>query len=360
VSGLEAQRHVALSPPGDFPRAGKVEAVTPTVVIQSKQGIGDVIWHLPYVRAIAAASPGGKVVFLALPSTYAQELLQAEPCIARTVYFESRGPELKRLLHQVRLVGVLRRLHCTTAWCLDVTVRPAIAAFLAGIPNRIGVGIGPQRWFITNRGVDQASHRDDPFPFKWLDALMAQMNVTVGGSEPSLNLPSQPIEAVRRKFGSHARPWVVLGLGGSHPLKQWPSATWVEFLAGLRRRFAGTVFLIGGAAQAPQAADLMARTAGAPVVDATALSILEAAALLRDADLFVGPDSGPMNLAAAVGTPAFAMFGATRVLTYSKFIHPILPDDGGALTLHGMTRISADNVLSRIAPYLATHESSRG
>jgi heptosyltransferase-2 len=334
--------------------------VTPTVVIQSKQGIGDVIWHLPYVRAIAAASPGGKVVFLALPSTYAQDLLQAEPCIARTVYFESRGSELKRVLHQMRLVAALRRLHCDTAWFLDVTVRPAIAARLAGIPNRIGVGIGPQRWFITNRGVGDPAHRDDPYPFNWLDALMAQMNITIGASEPKLNLPSAPIEAVRRKFAAHVRPWVVLGLGGSHPLKEWPLASWVEFVAGLCGGFAGTIFLIGGATQATQAAELMARTAGAPVVDATGLSIIEAAALLREADLFVGPDSGPMNLAAAVGTPAFAMFGATRVLTYSKFIHPILPDDGGVPTLHGMARISAGNVLTRIAPYLEGHGPSRG
>ena len=326
--------------------------MTPTVVIQSKQGIGDVIWHLPYVRAIAAASPGGKVVFLALPSTYAQDLLQAEPCIARTVYFESRGPELKRVLHQMRLVAALRRLHCDTAWFLDVTVRPAIAALLAGIPKRIGVGIGPQRWFITNRGVNDPAHREDPLPFKWLDALMAQMKVTVGESEPKLNLPPEPIESVRRKFGAHARPWLVLGLGGSHPLKQWPLASSVEFVAGLCQGFVGTIFLIGGAAQAGQAAELMARTAGAPVVDATGLSIVEAAALLREADLFVGPDSGPMNLAAAVGTPAFAMFGATRVLSYSKFIHPILPDDGGAPTLHGMTRISPGNVLARVVPFL--------
>jgi heptosyltransferase II len=334
--------------------------VTPTVVIQSKQGIGDVVWHLPYVRAIAAASPGGKVIFLALPSTYAQELLEAEPCIARTVYFESRGAELKRVLHQVRLVAALRKLHCSTAWFLDVTVRPALAALFAGIPNRIGVGIGPQRWFITNRGVDAAAHRDDPYPFKWLDALMAQMNLPVATSEPNLQLPAAPIEAVRGKFAPHARPWVVLGLGGSHPLKQWPAATWVEFVGVLRRRFAGTVFLIGGQTQTPQAVDLMTRTSGAPVVDATALSLIEAAALLREADLFVGPDSGPMNLAAAVGTPAFAMFGATRVLTYSKFIHPILPDDGGAPTLHGMARISAGNVLSRIAPYLEAPGASRG
>ena len=334
--------------------------MTPTVVIQSKQGIGDVIWHLPYVRAIATASPGGKVIFLALPSTYAQELLQAEPCIAQTIYFESRGSELKRVFHQMRLVTALRKLQCSTAWFLDVTVRPAMAALFAGIPNRIGVGIGPQRWFITNRGVDEAAHRDDPYPFEWLDALMAQMNIPVPTSEPNLLLPAAPIEAIRRKFAAQPRRWVVLGLGGSHPLKQWPAATWVEFIGELRKRFAGTIFLIGGPAQTPQAVDLMARTAGAPVVDATALSLIEAAALLREADLFIGPDSGPMNLAAAVGTPAFAMFGATRVLTYSKFIHPILPDEGGAPTLHGMAGISAGNVLARIAPYLEAHEASRG
>jgi lipopolysaccharide heptosyltransferase II len=326
--------------------------MTPTVVIQSKQGIGDVIWHLPYVRAIAAASPGGKVVFLALPSTYAQDLLQAEPSVERTLYFESRGSELQRIGHLVRLVAVLRRLNCDTAWFLDRTVRPAVAALLAGIPNRIGVGLGAQRWFITNRGVDRARYEREAYHFEWLPELMAQMKAPLASPEPNLRLPDKAIAAARQRYGLEPRPWVVLGLGGSHPLKQWPSASWIEFVTGLSQDFAGTIFLIGGPAQASQAAELMARTAGAPVVDATGLSIIEAAALLREADLFVGPDSGPMNLAAAVGTPAFAMFGATRVLTYSKFIHPILPDDGGEPTLHGMTRISAGNVLARVAPFL--------
>jgi hypothetical protein len=40
------------------------------------------------------------------------------------------------------------------------------------------------------------------------------------------------------------------------------------------------------------------------------------------------------------------------VLTYSKFINPILPDDGGPATLDGMQRISPGQVLERIAPYL--------
>jgi heptosyltransferase-2 len=331
--------------------------VTSTVVIQSKQGIGDVIWHLPYLRAIAAASPGGKVVFLALPSTHAQELLQAEPCVERTLYFESRGSEFKRIAHQMRLTAALRRLRCDTAWILDVRVRPAIAALLAGIPNRIGVGIGPQRWFITNRGVDRRRYRDDPIPFKWLDALMVQMMVPCTSSEPALQLPPEPIATVRRQFSRQSRPWIVLGIGASHPLKQWPPGNWVELIGALRRRIAGTVFLIGGPAHAAHAADLIARTAGAAAINACELPVIEAAALLREADLFIGPDSGPMNLAAAVGTPAFAMFGATQVLTYSKFINPVLPDDGGAPTMDGMGRISPGNVLARIEPYLGSHSA---
>ena len=83
---------------------------------------------------------------------------------------------------------------------------------------------------------------------------------------------------------------------------------------------------------------------------------LDAAALLNEADVFVGPDSGPMNLAVAVGTPAFGLFGATRVLNHSRFIHPILPDDG-RVSLDGMRRISPGNVLARVEPQLAIRKA---
>lgn len=327
-----------------------------TVVIQSKQGIGDVTWNLPYIRAIAAISPGGKVVFLALPSTHAQELLQAEPCVERTLYFESRGPELQRVVHLVRLIIMLRRLKCETAWFLDPTVRPALASLLAGIPNRIGTGLRGQRWFITNRGVDRALERE-PYHFEWLPPLMAQMKAPFGSQEPNLQLPPAAIAAAREKYRQHARPWIVLGLGGSHPLKEWPLEHWTEFIAALRRRATGTVFLIGGPAQSANAQTLIAATAGAPAVNACDSSVIDAAALLHEADCFVGPDSGPMNLAASVGTPAFGLFGATRVLDHSRFIHPVLPDDG-RVTLDGMRRISPANVLAAIEPQLAAVKAS--
>jgi heptosyltransferase-2 len=136
--------------------------VTPTVVIQTKQGIGDVIWHLPFIRAIAAAAPGGIVTFLTLPSTQAQALLADEPCVAKTLYYENRGSELARGLHLLRLTALLRELRPQTLWILDRSVRPAIAALAAGVPNRIGLGFGRQRWFITNQGIDRKFYHELP------------------------------------------------------------------------------------------------------------------------------------------------------------------------------------------------------
>src|SRR5687768_104715 len=55
-------------------------------------------------------------------------------------------------------------------WILDKTLRPALAALLAGVPERIGMGIRSQRHIITNPGLD-ASY-DEVYPIECLMALL--------------------------------------------------------------------------------------------------------------------------------------------------------------------------------------------
>jgi heptosyltransferase II len=307
------------------------------------------MWHLPFIRAIAAVSPGGKVTFLAPPTSSARELLAAEPTVAKVLYFNNTGSELRRTIGQIKLIALLRRNRFRALWILDRTVRPAVAGFLAGIPERIGIGFTPQRWFITNKGLDQSHFHD--FPIDWLIALMAEMRVPLPTTEPNLRIASDLLAAVGAKFSAYPRPWIVLGLGGSHPDKDWPTSYWAEFLGALRGLTNGTIFLIGGPAHVARAQALIADTAGAKGVNACDLKVAESAALLRHTDLFVGTDSGPLNLAAATGTEAFGLFGATPVLRYSKFIHAIVPE--GGRTQKGMQRILPAQALEDIKPYLS-------
>jgi heptosyltransferase II len=322
--------------------------VTPSAIIQVKPGIGDVIWHLPFIRAIAATSPGGTVTFLAPPTSGAKELLANEPSVAATIYFEHGGSELRRGINMIRLTALLRRNRFRTIWILDRTMRPAVAARLAGIPERIGLGLGPQQMFITNPGIDHSHFHDQPID--WLKALMAATRVPLPATEPLLRLPAATLAAIGDKFTHHPRPWIVLGVGASHPSKDWPDEYWTEFIAALRGRIAGTGFLIGGAVNSARAQNLIGSSAGASAVNACDLGLTEAAALLHHADLFIGTDSGPMNLAVATATEAFALFGSTPVLTYSKFIRAIVPSGGSAPD--GMGKISPAEVLARVTPYL--------
>ena len=82
--------------------------MTSVAIIQPKPGIGDLVWHLPFIRAIAAASPGGEVTLLIPPSSHAHELLAAEPSVARRLYFNHHGSEFQRGIHLVRLIAMLR------------------------------------------------------------------------------------------------------------------------------------------------------------------------------------------------------------------------------------------------------------
>jgi heptosyltransferase II len=326
--------------------------VTPFAVIQVKPGIGDVIWHLPFIRAIAATAPDGQVTFFAPPTSAAKDLLAAEPSVASTVYFQHAGSEFQRGVNLIRLVALLRRHRPQSIWILDRTIRPALAAALAGIPERIGLGLGPQSAFITNEGVGRDHFHDHPID--WLRALMAAMKVPLVSTEPDLQVPTPVLRLIGERFAQFARPWIAVGIGASHPDKDWPDATWCDFLRGLRTP--GTVFLVGGPANDARAEKFVLASGSSPIINACDLRLIAAAALLRLADLFVGPSSGPLNLAGAGGTDAFGLFGSTPVLTYSKFIHAIVPEGGPCLG--GMARIVPAQVLERLAPYLSRRKAS--
>ena len=325
--------------------------MTSFAVIQVKPGIGDVIWHLPFIRAIAAIAPERQVTFFAPPTSAAKDLLAAEPAVAATVYFAHAGSELQRGINLIRLVALLRWHRLQSIWILDRTIRPALAAALAGIPERIGLGLGPQSAFITNDGIGQDHFHDHPID--WLRALMAAMKVPLSSTEPNLQLPTTVLSLIGGRFEQFARPWLVVGIGASHPDKDWPDVAWRDFVHGLHTP--GTVFLVGGPDYDARAEELICASGSSQIVNACDLRLIEAAALLRLADLFIGPSSGPLNLAAAGGTEAFGLFGSTPVLTYSKFIRPIVPKGGPSPG--GMAQIAPAQVLERVAPYLSCRKA---
>jgi lipopolysaccharide heptosyltransferase II len=115
------------------------------------------------------------------------------------------------------------------------------------------------------------------------------------------------------------RPLLAIHPGAGWETKRWPAEKFAE----IARRFAGAVVVVGSASERQLAAGVVdvAGSPHKPVLNLTGeTSLKQLAALLGAADVVVSNDSGPMHLAAAMGTPVVALFGPSDPRRYGPLI----------------------------------------
>lgn len=321
-----------------------------TLIIQPLPGIGDMVWHLPHIHRIARASADGTVTILTKPRSRADKLLAGDPSVAKVLWLERSPGKHDGLLGLLRLVNLLRRERFARVWVLHQSSRYVWAARLAGIPERIGYGRGAQRWLLSHplQLPKEALHGH---PIEMADRLLALHGLPEHEDDPRLPVAAPAAAAIARRYGRLPGPWVALGVGSSEHYKQWGTARFAELAAALQRAGAGTLFVLGGPAEEDMARVIAERT-GSGVVSATSLLIDEAAALLADCALYVGNDTGFLNMAAALAVPAVGLFGGSPPLRHSRFIHPVLPEprDGGMQVISVAQALAAVRSLGLLEP----------
>lgn len=296
----------------------------PVLVYAPDRGIGDLMWHLPTLRAIAAQAPEGQVVLAARPSSRAAEVLAVEPSVSRVVYARHFTGTLKGVSEVVDFWRICREVKPRAVWILEKIGRPAQAAWLAGVAERRGFGLGHQsqeRW-LQGPFLPKAlrpAHRIDK-----LAAFEALHGLKVDSREPDLKLDPKAVAAVKARFGGRPGPWLVLGVGASEPARTWPAERFAAVSQGVADLFP-TVFWLGGPNDAARIEAAMPAT-GRDVL-ACDLPLDQAAALIALSAGFLGNDSGPLNVAASVGRPAIGLMGTSPVPAYSRWLSRL---DGGS------------------------------
>jgi heptosyltransferase-3 len=132
---------------------------------------------------------------------------------------------------------------------------------------------------------------------------------TTGIPPTRLWLDGREQEFARRALaGLPGRRWLALGPGARWEPKRWPPVQFRELVLSRREDF-DAVVLLGSAADKDSCRSI-AEGLSLPCLDlAGRTSLLETAALLSHMRLFIGNDSGPGHLAAAVGIPTLTLFG---------------------------------------------------
>jgi ADP-heptose:LPS heptosyltransferase len=142
-----------------------------------------------------------------------------------------------------------------------------------------------------------------------------------GPSESRLRLPESALARAAAILSAHPGPWIGVHASGGRESKQWHLERFAEVARTLARERDATIVLTGSVADRPLVDAVKRGLGNARVIDAAGdFDLVVLAALLAKLTLFVTGDTGPMHLAASVGTPVVALFGPAEPRRYGPLV----------------------------------------
>ena len=294
------------------------------IALVKLSSLGDVIHALPVARALRRAYPAAHLTWIVEAREHA--LLRDHPDLDVVMPVDTR--RWRRLIWRPRgarevwgkLARLDRRVRASrfdVAIDLQGLIKSGILTAYTGAPLRIGFSAArcwewPNALF-TNRHVmppPEAVHVVEQYL-----ALLAPLGLTPG--TPEFYIPPRP-DAERRideflwEQGIKGRDLVVaLNPGAGRENKRWP----VSHMRALAERIGAEpgvrVLLLWGPDEIHMARQIMSGLSVRPIL-APPTDLDELSALLRRCSLLVANDTGPLHLAAALGTPCLGLYGPTQ------------------------------------------------
>lgn len=292
--------------------------------------MGDVLHALPAVAALRAARPEWKIDW-AVDPRWMPLLVDADgrgPIVDAVVPVNvetwKRGPLSPATLRSVlRLRKTLREGRYDVVVDMQGTLRSGVVAWMGKTktltqssqrePSFATVVVGYQdpreqaaRWFYSRRVKRSGVHVVEQGV-----ALLSTAAGFGGGIALAPVAVSFPIDDAAEAWAEQAvarRPLAMLAPGAGWGAKRWPVERFGALAVALKAMGLNVV-VNASRENDPLASRVVAASEGAGKT--LPCSVAQLVAFLRRTDLFIGGDSGPMHLAAAMGVPTVALFGPT-------------------------------------------------
>lgn len=292
--------------------AGPAHGMLPSdalkIVFVRTDRLGDVLLNLPAVAALREAYPESRITFLARPELV--DLLSTVPEVDAVCSYQP-GPRAGWWRRALRM-GFAWRVAAYDVAIISNPMRELhLAAYLAGIPQRIGYD---RKWggLLTARLPDR-KHLGLRHEVEANTELLKPLGIE--GAVPAWRFPQllqqqDEARALLQQAGlSASEPFIVVHPWTSNPAKQWPWDRFRQLIDRFIEQAGKPVVLIGGKAEAARLPRMLPLRP--EVINLVGcLTLPQLAGLLQCAERLISNDSGPAHLAAAVGLPTIVLFGA--------------------------------------------------
>lgn len=307
------------------------------VLVIRPDHLGDLLFATPALHALRSQFAGAQITALVGP--WSEPVLANNPDVDQVLtcafpgftrrakghplapyrFLQQEATRLRDMRFDLALI--LRFDHWWGAWL----------AAAAGIPRRIGYDVPEVRPFLTQAAPYVPGRHE----------VVQNLALALAAVDSSVVPPSSSTDGWHLRFTVHpddettahgllARLPAQARLVALHPgsgaaVKRWRAAAWAELAGELARRHDVQIIFTGSAGEASQIDPVMEalRTVLSPMRQpislAGATNLGSLAAVYRRCALVIGPDSGPLHLAVAVGTPTVHLYGPVDRRTFGPW-----------------------------------------
>ena len=286
------------------------------VLIVRLSALGDIVHALPVLAALKRDWPAAKVDWL-VEDAYAPILALAEGLNRRIIVRASRSVSepgvvaFGGVFGFLQAIGYLRRQRYDAALDLQGLIKSAVWARSSGAKRVIG-------FHRTNLREPQAAMFYSEMIHPVTTQHVIQKNLMVLDNLGSVAGPAvmplraktaSPVDTAIKNAGG-AKKYIVINPGAAWPNKRWPPERFGELASALKQKTGLPSFVTWGPKERELADSVVAASHGAAIA-APPTEVADLVALMRGAALVVSGDTGPLHIAAAVGSPIVGLYGPT-------------------------------------------------
>ena len=292
-------------------------------IVYTHHKLGDLIWQLPYIKAISEHHKIA-VDLILREKTQAKNILKDLNHI-NTINYNNFRKGIYYWVDVWKLIKIFKQNNYSHVYILDKVNKPALAAKLSGIKNIIGPGIGNQKKYLTTSMI--LSDNDWKLNYTEQSQKLLQLhNIKCNNLYPQ-------IEVNINRFNENNLDLVIdgkkiaFGVDSFEDYKMWYEEDFVKLADRLYdRKLFDYVYLICGPDKSYIAKKIIETSKKKYFIDCSQKDLSGVIAAIKNSNFFVGNNSGPLNLASALGIKSFGLIAndAISELRYSKiqFITP--------------------------------------
>lgn len=279
------------------------------ICVIKPSAFGDVVQSLPLLPALRERFPAAEISWVI--NRELSDLVSSHPQLTHTIPFDRRGS----WSHWGGLLRELRRQRYDLVFDLQGLLRTGIMAAATGARHRVGLETAREGSHLACRYIVPETGRDVPAHARYW-RVAESLGLAATPARTILPVPQQELNWANQEFSRLGRPVMAVHPGARWVTKRWPVEKFAVVAGKAIRQYGFSIVIVGGPAERTvgmQLEQLLQRLAPArSVLNFTGRTTLkQLGALLSSADLLLTNDSGPMHLAAGLGTPVLGVFTCT-------------------------------------------------